>query len=881
MFMIRIASGATINNLTFKPMLSEGTEVIPYEPYRERTQALTSETINGEVLTDRTITADKIIANSITSNEIDVAQLFADEAAIRTLIAQTLFTDAIETNRVVVGKANRDEIIVDNLFPYPYVKYYNLQGDVEWVVDDDGIITANGTSTAASALYISNDFTLEPGTYTVSGCPNGGSSSKYRIQLANSDWSVNVNDYGNGATFTLTEKTTFTTARCYIASGVVANNLIFKPMLVKGTEIFPFYPHRLSKQGLIEQMKVDNLFDVNSRCSKTTNGVTGSVLANGNGLLNGTIAANGTVMTAGKATYIDISGLEVGESITISARVINGIYTQSTSSTASFYFDVRTVDGTNLTDTTIKGGTVLHLTNHYGKVTYTMTQERKDAGAYYIYPQIWAYKDDVFDNLEIQIMIEKGETAHIYTEYSKGGTGLANNIYYQGTTLIDGGNIYTGTVTADTIDVDDLFAQDITATGSITGATLVSLENNSSKVVIDKGEVAIYDFDTRGEGGFYKVGSVFASGGGMVSASGAWIFESLSTELGNDVDEMAARLNKITQRNFILIGDSYLAGQTPDGDIDSWGVYLKNLLPEYSFSIHAIKGSGFGSTVSGKNFLDALKQYTGDKSIITDIIVCGGYNDAATSITTSAVLTGIANFISYVNQNFLNAKIHIGYIGATNNGKVLERIKEAIRIYRASGSKGCGYISNMEYTLKNTQFFTSDGVHPNQIGQKNIAWNLASYLTTGNVSVIQEKEDCEVIAPSTVTAGITLYTGLNNEIVSLYHPTNEYLKFSGLSATKMNGAEGSRVTLGTLTNSSIIGNQTTSSVATSTANASVSIPINVKTASGWYTGIGTLEIISLNVVLRLNIMKNSAYLNEVVTGIIIPSFTATFDSLDV
>lgn len=448
-------------------------------------------------------------------------------------------------------------------------------------------------------------------------------------------------------------------------------------------------------------------------------------------------------------------------------------------------------------------------------------------------------------------------------------------------TVIDGGKIYTGSIAADKIDVNDLFAQDITATGSITGATLVSLENNSSKVVIDKGEVAIYDFDTRGEGGFYEVGSIFASGGGMVSASGAWIFESLSTELGNDVDEMAARLNKITQRNFILIGDSYLDGQTPEGDIDSWGVYLQNLLPEYSFSIHAIRGSGFGNTTSGKNFLDALKKYTGDKSIITDIIVCGGFNDAATSITTNAVLNGINNFTTYVENNFANAKVHIGYVGATNKGELLEQIKEAIRIYRACGSKRCGYISNMEYILRNTQFFTSDGVHPNQIGQKNIAWNLASYLTTGNVSVIQEKEDCEVVKPSTVTTGIALYTGLNNSTASLYHPKTEQLTFTGLSAIKMNGAEGSRVTLGTLTNSSIIGNQTTSSVATSTANASVSMPINVKTSSGWHTGIGTLEIISLNVLLRLNILNGNKYLNEAVTGIIIPPFTATFDSLDV
>ena len=437
------------------------------------------DTLDGYILTDRTITADKIIAKSITTNELDVDKIFGNEAVLNKIVSQDIFSNAVATNRIVVGKANKDDVVVDNLFPYPYQKYYNLQGNVEWFVDEDGIVTTSGTSNAASALYISTDFTLEPGTYTVSGCPSGGNSSTYRIQMANSDWSVHINDFGDGVTFTLTEKTTFTTIRCYIASGVNTNGLVFKPMLVKGTEIFPFYPHRLSTQGLIEQMKVDNLFDVNLRCSKTINGVTGTVKENGNALLNGTISANGTAMTANTSTYINISDLEIGESITISVRILSGTYNQATSSTASFYFDVRTADGTNLTDAAIKGGTVLHLTNHYGKVTYTMTQERKNAGAYYIYPQIWAHKNDVFDNLEMQVMIEKGDIAHWYTEYSKGGTGIANNLYREGTTLIDGNKIYTSSILADSIDIDDLFADTAFIDALRTNSIIVGIGNKA------------------------------------------------------------------------------------------------------------------------------------------------------------------------------------------------------------------------------------------------------------------------------------------------------------------------------------------------------------------------------------------------------------------
>ena len=130
---------------------------------------------------------------------------------------------------------------------------------------------------------------------------------------------------------------------------------------------------------------------------------------------------------------------------------------------------------------------------------------------------------------------------------------IKNNIYKSGTTLIDGAKIYTGSITANKIDVDDLFAQEITATGTITGATLVSIENNSSKVVIDKGSIGIYDFDTRGEGGFYEVGSIFASGGGMVSASGTWIFDNIETASGANLDEINSNL---TTNNISITGNN-------------------------------------------------------------------------------------------------------------------------------------------------------------------------------------------------------------------------------------------------------------------------------------------------------------------------------------
>lgn len=119
---------------------------------------------------------------------------------------------------------------------------------------------------------------------------------------------------------------------------------------------------------------------------------------------------------------------------------------------------------------------------------------------------------------------------------------IKNNIYKSGTTLIDGAKIYTGSITADKIDVDDLFAQEITATGSIIGATLVSIEDENAKIVIDKGVITIYDFDTRGDGGFYKIGSLY-NAAHAVGASGTWIFDSVQTLSGADLDTINSNLN--------------------------------------------------------------------------------------------------------------------------------------------------------------------------------------------------------------------------------------------------------------------------------------------------------------------------------------------------
>lgn len=62
--------------------------------------------------------------------------------------------------------------------------------------------------------------------------------------------------------------------------------------------------------------------------------------------------------------------------------------------------------------------------------------------------------------------------------------GIIDNIYTKNTTTIDGGKITTNSIKAKQIDVTNLFAQDITASGTITGAKLYGtyIEANSGEI---------------------------------------------------------------------------------------------------------------------------------------------------------------------------------------------------------------------------------------------------------------------------------------------------------------------------------------------------------------------------------------------------------------
>lgn len=92
--------------------------------------------------------------------------------------------------------------------------------------------------------------------------------------------------------------------------------------------------------------------------------------------------------------------------------------------------------------------------------------------------------------------LEKGNKATDWTpapeDYLPQASLVSN--WTTNTTWIDGGKIYTGSITADKIDVNSIFAKDIIATGTITGANLIGATGTfSGQIAATEGNIGRYD----------------------------------------------------------------------------------------------------------------------------------------------------------------------------------------------------------------------------------------------------------------------------------------------------------------------------------------------------------------------------------------------------
>lgn len=103
---------------------------------------------------------------------------------------------------------------------------------ITWTINADGTVTANGTATANSFLYlIPNNTNIAYGYEThISGCPAGGSSTTYEIQVAMTGGTT-YHDYGDGQV--IPDTYVYRYFVCAVRSGQTVTNLVFRPMITE------------------------------------------------------------------------------------------------------------------------------------------------------------------------------------------------------------------------------------------------------------------------------------------------------------------------------------------------------------------------------------------------------------------------------------------------------------------------------------------------------------------------------------------------------------------------------------------------------------------------------------------------------------------------
>lgn len=192
------------------------------------------------------------VAQQTTYTEMDDSLALAPTSAGNAL-ARKIYGMSVQdgtptpSSPVEIESASADfKCVGKNLNAYPYYQTTKTVNGITFTDNGDGTITVNGTASAYSSFTIhsrlqdeENDLIIANGNYIVTGCPNGGSTTTYRIQIDRT-YNGTANslgvDTGNGAVITLdgddySSEEVNLALQIQITSGTTCNNLVFKPML--------------------------------------------------------------------------------------------------------------------------------------------------------------------------------------------------------------------------------------------------------------------------------------------------------------------------------------------------------------------------------------------------------------------------------------------------------------------------------------------------------------------------------------------------------------------------------------------------------------------------------------------------------------------------
>lgn len=346
------------------------------------------------------------------------------------------------------------------------------------------------------------------------------------------------------------------------------------------------------------------------------------------------------------------------------------------------------------------------------------------------------------------------------------------------------------------------------------------------------------------------------------------------------VDNLESTKNALDGRFFIFVGDSYMYGYTPTGKIEGFADKVKRVTG-LNGNIFARGGEGFAKSGPYGNFLDRLKDYSGDTEKVTDIIVIGGYNDQGYSY--SEIGSAISNFYNYMIEHFPHATLSIGMDAWSTSSSKYNGIRKVLEAYtKASESVPFRMINNIEYALHFSDFFSSDGFHPNNAGQNAIANYLVSWILGGDINVVRGYDQPTITSYSAFQLGSTsqFYTQLNNNVAEFLCSAQTGVKCN-ITQDSFNGFHANRHQILTLAGNTCIEGANFGEVLTTPSSCIATVPTLAKFGGEWFNVSLTVELISSG--LFINIMAlakgGTGYASGTCTEFVLPSFQIIAQSM--
>lgn len=209
----------------------------------------------------------------------------------------------------------------------------------------------------------------------------------------------------------------------------------------------------------------------------------------------------------------------------------------------------------------------------------------------------------------------------------------------------------------------------------------------------------------------------------------AAVQQAIQEGLFNDV------LTASRTRRILIVGDSYGAGWTPDGDVTGFPILVKNMmhLSDANFFTVNKGGARFGA-LSGSEYAfdEVLSGYLTNitnKETITDIVFAGGYNEGSSSY--ESIRDGIQRCKSIIRTNFTNPslKVYLFAVGYHTTNPT-QRMNLWRRYKECYAKSGWAY-TKLTPAICYADWWASDGYHPKANAQNAIATQIVNILEGG------------------------------------------------------------------------------------------------------------------------------------------------------